>query len=57
MGAAVCYKAKPSSISKDDVLRALNDKHLRETITEPDGMKTFKTDEHLSGLLTFGNLT
>jgi hypothetical protein len=42
---AVCYKAKPTNISKDDVLRALNDKYLKETITEPDGLRTHKTEE------------
>lgn len=43
---AVCYKPKPSTISKEDILRALSDKHLKETITEPDGFKTFKTEEN-----------
>ena len=45
---AVCYKPKPSTISKDDVLRALNDKHLKDVITEPaDILKTLnKTDEN-----------
>ncbi len=42
---AVCYKPRPTTISKDDVLRALNDKHIKESITEPDGFKTNKTDE------------
>ena len=41
---AVCYKPKRTTISREDVLRALNDKHLKETITEPD-IKTLKTDE------------
>jgi hypothetical protein len=55
---AVCYKPKPTTISKDDVLRALNDKHLKETITDPDGIKTFKTDEQQSThLKTFGTLS
>ena len=33
---AVCYKPKPMSLTKEDILRALNDKHLKESITEPD---------------------
>jgi len=41
---AVCYKAKRAIISKEDILRAINDKHIKETITEPDS-KTLKTDE------------
>jgi hypothetical protein len=42
---AVCYKPKKATLSKEDILRVLNDKHLRESITEPDGAKTLKTDE------------
>jgi hypothetical protein len=29
---AVCYKPKPAVITREDILRALNDKFLRETI-------------------------
>ena len=56
---AVCYKPKPATISKDEILRALTDKHLKESITEPDGSKTIKTDEQgmLTNVLTFGTLT
>ena len=43
---AVCYKPKPTTISKQEVLRALNDKHLKLSITEPDLVKTLKTEEH-----------
>ena len=41
---AVCYKPKKATLSKEDVLKALNAKHLKESITEPDS-KTLKTDE------------
>jgi methyl coenzyme M reductase beta subunit len=52
---AVCYKPKPTTISKEDVLRALNDKHIKESITDPDGYKTYKTDEnHTTHQKTFG---
>jgi len=44
---AVCYKAKKASLSREDVLRALQDKAHHHTITEPD----FKTEEQ--PLLTF----
>ena len=61
---AVCYKPKPATITQADILRALNDKHLKESITEPDSNgKTLKTDENASGsrnggnLLTFGTIT
>lgn len=55
---AVCYKPKPATITQADILRALNDKHLKATITEPDGVKTLKTDEQYSNnLLTFGTIT
>ena len=54
---AVCYKPKSSTISKDEVLRALSDKHMKELITEPDGLKTFKTEEQQHNLNTFGSLT
>lgn len=55
---AVCYKPKPASISKEEILRALNDKHLKSSITEPDGTKTFKTDELGNGaILSFGTLS
>lgn len=55
---AVCYKPKPATITQADILRALNDKHLKTTITEPDGSKTLKTDEqYSSNLLTFGTIT
>ena len=34
---AVCYKPKQSSsIRKEDILRALNDRQLRDQITEPE---------------------
>ena len=42
---AVCYKPKPTTISKDDVLRALMDKHVKESITDPDSYKSFKSEE------------
>jgi hypothetical protein len=42
---AVCYKPKKATLSKDDILRALNDKHLKESITEPDGAKALKADD------------
>ncbi len=41
---AVCYKPKKATLSRDDVLRAINDKHMRESIIDHDG-KTLKTDE------------
>jgi hypothetical protein len=41
---AVCYKPKKATLSRDDILRAISDKHIRESITEPDA-KTLKTDE------------
>lgn len=47
---AVCYQPKRTIISKDDILRALNDQHAKFTITEPDGTK----EEHHS---TFTNFT
>ena len=30
---AVCYKPKPATITKEDVLRALNDKLVKDSIT------------------------
>lgn len=55
---AVCYKPKPTTITQADILKALNDKHLKECITEPDGVKTLKTDEqYTNNLLTFGTIT
>ena len=33
---AVCYKPKKMTINKDDILRVLSDKHLKESITDPD---------------------
>eukprot|EP00347_Sterkiella_histriomuscorum_P021612 403333373 len=55
---AVCYKPKPTTITQADILRALTDKHLKSSITEPDGVKTLKTDEQYSNnLLTFGTIT
>lgn len=30
---AVCYKPKPATLTKEDVLRALTDKMIRETIS------------------------
>lgn len=42
---AVCYKPKKATLSKDDILRVLSDKHLRQSITEPEGSKTLKTDD------------
>jgi hypothetical protein len=29
---AVCYKPKPATITREDILKALNDKMLKETI-------------------------
>jgi hypothetical protein len=29
---AVCYKPKPPTITREDILKALNDKIIRETI-------------------------
>lgn len=37
MGAAVCYKAKPATITKEDVLKALNDKFTKQSISENIG--------------------
>lgn len=55
---AVCYKPKKAAISKQDILRALNDKHIKESITEPDGgYKTSKTEDHNQQLMTFSNFT
>ena len=55
---AVCYKPKPSTISKEDVLKVLNDKFIRESITEHDGYRTVKTNEEPNmQLMSFGNLT
>jgi hypothetical protein len=41
---AVCYKPKKTNINKDDILRVLNDKRLKESITDPDYVRTLKTD-------------
>lgn len=41
---AVCYKPKRSNVSKDDVLRALTDRHVRETITEPSEQREQVTE-------------
>jgi hypothetical protein len=42
---AVCNQPKRTFISKEDILRALNDQHAKTLITEPDYGKTLKTDE------------
>lgn len=54
MGAAVCYKPKPYTISREDVLRALNEKHVKETITEPP--EHSRTEEQLN-MISFSNFT
>ncbi len=43
---AVCYKPKKATISREDILRVLNDKYQRESIIDTDLIKTLKTDEH-----------
>lgn len=52
---AVCYQPKPHSISKEEVLQALHQQHLKDTITEYDS-KTLKTEEK-EAVLSFTNLT
>jgi hypothetical protein len=37
---AVCYKPKKTTLNKSDILRALNDKYMRESITEPAELMT-----------------
>ncbi len=55
---AICYKPKPSRICHDDLLKVLNDKHVKDTITEPDAIKTIKTEEWQNlNLMTFGNMS
>jgi hypothetical protein len=41
---AVCYKPKRVGILKSDILKAISDKHMKDSITEPDS-KTLKTEE------------
>lgn len=53
---AVCYKPKRTTLSKEEVLRALTDKHLKQSIFETEG-KTDKTEEHSNNLLSFSNFT
>lgn len=43
MGAAVCYKAKPQTITKEDVLKALNDQFTKQSISESIAENTEST--------------
>jgi hypothetical protein len=67
---AVCYKPKKSSISKDDIIRALNKQHQKELITEPEiangttqvGQKNSKNtnennESHYVSHISFSNFT
>ena len=41
---AVCYQPKKKAVSKEDILKAIQDKVTKEKITEPD-YKTLKSEE------------
>ena len=43
---AVCYQAKKKTVSREDIIKAISSKSLKETITEPD-FKTLKTYERV----------
>jgi len=55
---AVCYKPKKMTLSRDEVLKALTDKHLKETILDRDRSRSLsKPDDPGNNLITFTNMT